>query len=117
ARLDLDEGRIALATVELERAYAAALVELAAPERPGLDARIAELRQLRPGVSAAVRAALGEDGAPAPAGGTPDPAGAPDTKGALVPPGTPHTAELDTEALGHALARLEAALRARTAGL
>lgn len=89
ARLDLDQGRGALAAVELDRAYAAALVELPALERADLDARIAELRQLHPGVSAAARAAIAAAAA---------------------------RSEPDANALAHALARLEAALRARTAG-
>jgi hypothetical protein len=82
ARLDLDQGRPLHAALELEQAYAAALVELPAEDRPDLDARIAELEQLRPGVAAAARAA----------------------------PAAP-----DQESLNHALTRLEAALRARTA--
>jgi hypothetical protein len=82
ARLDLDQGRLAHAALELEQAYAAALAELAAEERPDLALRIAELEQLRSGVIEAARAALDA---------------------------------LDEEAIGHALGRLEAALRARTA--
>ncbi len=85
ARLDFDQGRGALAAVELDRAYAAAMVELPALQRPDLEARIAELRQLHTGVSAAARAAIDRDGT------------------------------FDPELLGHALTRLEAALRARTA--
>jgi hypothetical protein len=87
ARLDLDRGRSAHAALELERAYAAALTELPALEHTDLEARIAELERLRPGVIAAARAALGESG----------------------------SAEPDVEALTHALTRLEAALRARVA--
>jgi hypothetical protein len=82
ARLDLDQGRLVHATLELEQAYTAALAELAAEERPDLALRLDELAQLRPGVIEAARAA----------------------------PAVP-----DEEAIGHALARLEAALRARTA--
>ncbi|MGH2855124.1 MAG: hypothetical protein ACRDLF_13140 [Solirubrobacteraceae bacterium] len=82
ARLDLDQGRLGHAALELEQAYAAALAELPPLERPDLAERIAELTQLRPGVTEAARAAPGES---------------------------------DEEALGHALTRLEAALRARTA--
>ncbi len=47
ARLDLDAGRLALAAIELERAYAAALAELPAEERTDLRERIEELRELR----------------------------------------------------------------------
>lgn len=90
ARLDLDQGRPAHAAVELEQAYSAALLELPAEDRPDLEGRIAELAQLRPGVIAAAHAALGKS----------DPA-------------TP--AESDEQALRHALTRLEATLRARTA--
>jgi hypothetical protein len=87
ARLDLDEGRLAHAALELEQAYAAALAELPPERYPDLALRIAELEQLRPSVAEAARAALGAD-APA---------------------------EPNGEAVHHALARLEAALRARTA--
>jgi hypothetical protein len=87
ARLDLDEGRLALAALELEHAYAAALTELAAEDRVELDARLAELGTLRAGVSQAARDALSED------------------------PETP-----EPETVSHALVRLEAILRARAAG-
>ncbi len=90
AHLDLDQGRVAHAALELEQAYAAALLELPAEDRPDLDGRIAELQQLRPGVSAAARAVLG----------------AGDSRTPAAP---------DEQPLRHALARLEAALRARTA--
>jgi hypothetical protein len=82
ARLDLDQGRLAHAALELEQAYGAALAELSPEERPDLALRITELEQLRPGVVEAARTAPGEP---------------------------------DEEAISHALARLEAALRARTA--
>ena len=81
---------IAHAALELEQAYTAALLELPAEERPDLQGRIAELEQLRPGVTATARATFGES----------DPSA---------------SAASDTQALHHALARLEAALRARTA--
>jgi hypothetical protein len=90
ARLDLDQGRLAHAALELEQAYSAALLELPAEDRPDLEARIAELRQLHPGVLAAAQAFL-----------------------ASSDPATP--SESDEQVLRHALARLEAALRARTA--
>jgi hypothetical protein len=82
ARLDLDQGRLAHAALELELAYSAALAELSAEARPDLALRLDELAQLRPGVIEAARAA---------------------------------PAEPDEETISHALARLEAALRARTA--
>jgi hypothetical protein len=90
ARLDLDHGRLAHAAIELDRAYVAALGELRAERREDLALRIAELEQLRDGVAAQAHAAL--------PGGTAEPG-----------------AELDEEIVGHALERLEAALRARTA--
>jgi hypothetical protein len=86
ARLDLDQGRLALAAVELDRALAAALAELRAEGRQDLAIRIAELEQLRPGASLQARAAL------------PGSAGTP-----------------DEQTVRHALERLEALLRARTA--
>ena len=91
ARLDLDQGRLAHAALELEHAYTAALRELPALERADLEARIAELAQLRPGVIAAAGAVH------------------------EVPPA--RSGEPDEQPLRHALARLEAALRARTAAL
>jgi hypothetical protein len=86
ARLDLDQGRTSLAAVELDRAFAAALPELRAEGRQDLALRIAELAQLRAGVALAAQAAM--------------PGSA----------GTPRE-----EIVRHALERLEAALRARTA--
>jgi hypothetical protein len=86
ARLDLDGGRVALAAIQLERAYAAALGELPRELRPDLSQRIEELRELREGVRQAAGKAI-EDG----------------------------EREPDAQAVRHALERLEAALRARTA--
>jgi len=97
ARLDLDQGRAAHGAIELEAAYAAALKELPAERREDLAVRIAELQKLRAGVAEQAQAALGGADASADAPGTP-PAGP------------------DREVLAHALGRLEAALRARTAG-
>jgi hypothetical protein len=86
ARLDLDHSRLAHAAIELERAYAAALVELPAEKRQDLAIRLAELAQLQEGVAEQGRM------------GVPGASGAP-----------------DEEVVRHALERLEAALRARTA--
>jgi hypothetical protein len=86
ARLDLDHSRLAHAALELEQAYTAALIELQREDHGALTVRIAELAQLRGGVLKAARTAL------------PDAA-----------------AEPDEELVRHALERLEAALRARTA--
>jgi len=87
ARQDVDAGRRREAALQLEVALVAALAELEpwAP-RGDLAARIDELRVLRPGVQDAARSAL--------QGGVDDDADA---------------------AVRHALERLEAALRARTA--
>jgi hypothetical protein len=86
ARLDLDQDRPAHAAIELDRALALALEELRGEERQDLALRIAELDQLREGVSRQARAAM------------PDSEAAP-----------------EQEVVRHALERLEAALRARTA--
>jgi hypothetical protein len=85
ARADLDAGRFALAAIGLERAYAAALVELSGEQSGDLNARVQELAQLGLGVEDAATAALAGE----------------------------H--ELDEALLRNALERLEAALRARTA--
>ncbi len=94
ARLDLDQGRPAHAAIQLDAAYTAALGELAGEQRPDLALRVAELEKLRPQVAALAQAALAGE--------------APERE-----PGEP--AAIDEEALGHALGRLEAALRARVA--
>ena len=86
ARLDLDQGRLTHAAIELDRALAAALPELRGEGRQDLALRIDELEQLRGGVAQQARAAM------------PDIGEAP-----------------DGEIVRHALERLEAALRARTA--
>jgi hypothetical protein len=101
ARLDLDHGRLSHAALELEQAYAAALVELPQEDRGALTVRIAELAQLRAGVLRAARAALADDAPPDPSERT--------------APVTSDAAEPDEEQVRHALERLEAALRARTA--
>ncbi|HTR88603.1 MAG TPA: hypothetical protein VMG62_00665 [Solirubrobacteraceae bacterium] len=98
-RLDLDQGRLDHAALELDRAYAAALAELANEQRGDLPLRLAELDSLREGVRRAARAVLAEG------------------EGDSIPEssGEAGAAELDEEALSHALARLEAVLRARAA--
>jgi hypothetical protein len=109
ARLDLDAGRHELAAIELERAYAAALVELPGEGREDLRERIGELEALRAGVRGDTHAILPE-AAPADepsveaAGST---ATSPREPGARREPGE--------QTIRHALERLEAALRARTA--
>lgn len=84
ARVDLEQGRVAHAALELQTAYATALAELTRERREDLAIRIDELRKLRDGVERQARAAI-EDEAP------------------------------DEDVVRHALQRLEAALRARTA--
>jgi len=97
ARGDLDQGRAPQAALELERALALAVAELHAEQRQDLAIRLAELEQLQEGVRAQAQAVLARARAAAEAGTARD-AGAP-----------------DEEVLAHALQRLEAALRARTA--
>lgn len=86
ARRDLDQGRLAHATVELQSAYAAALTELSGESRPDLAERIAELRQLSAGIAAPAEITASDA-----------------------------SSEIDEQTLRQALERLEAALRARTA--
>ncbi|HTA12894.1 MAG TPA: hypothetical protein VK765_05670 [Solirubrobacteraceae bacterium] len=94
ARQDLDHGRLAHASLELDRAYALALAELHAEGRQDLAIRLAELEKLRDGVRRQADAALtlAEETA------------------------AQRGEQTDDELLAHALERLEAALRARTAG-
>jgi hypothetical protein len=86
ARLDLDQGRSRHAAVELDSALSMAVSELRGEGRPDLAIRVAELEQLHAGVAEQARAAL---------------------------PGAASTPDVDV--LRHALERLEAALRARSA--
>lgn len=85
-RLDLDQGRLAHAAVGLDRAMTVAVTELGAEGRQDLALRIAELEQLHSGVAAQTQPILGDEGR-----------------------------QPDEETIAHALGRLEAALRARTA--
>jgi hypothetical protein len=109
ARADFDQGRLRQAALELDHALSAALLELASERRADLPLRVAELRSLQPGVSAIARAVLSAD--------PPDgrdrfdkelPVGA-DPGGEGGNGGSPQ------ERVGHALGRLQAALRARAA--
>lgn len=95
ARLDLDHGRAPSAAVGLQAAYAAALGELRRERREDLATRIVELEELRPGVEEQAQAALA-----AAAGDEPADGASPSEQEAVV---------------RHALERLEAVLRARTA--
>jgi hypothetical protein len=94
AREDLDHRRLAHAALELDHAYELAMHELAAEQRQDLAIRIAELEQLRAGVQAQAQATLARhDDAP--------------QENVIAQP--------DEDVIAHALDRLEAALRARTA--
>ena len=94
ARQDLDRGRLAHAALELDHAYAVAVRELRSQDRQDLAIRVAELEQLRTGVQAQARAALAGDGEAS---------------------GKEARARLDEDVVAHALERLQAALRARSA--
>lgn len=98
AQVDLDRDRVRHAAIELERAYATALVELSAEQRPDLAERLEELRELDGDVKLAATAAVGERSSP------------------TVPTGAGSAQEeVDAQQVRHALERLEAALRARVA--
>jgi hypothetical protein len=92
ARQDLDHGRVAHAALELEHAYALATHELGGKNRQDLAIRVAELEQLRAGVQA--QAALAKNAPVSEEGPAKQP---------------------DEDVITHALERLQAALRARTA--
>jgi hypothetical protein len=100
ARQDLDHGRLAHAALELDRAFALAIPELHAERREDLAIRIAELEQLRPGVQAQAQSALPDGVA---------------VETSAQTPGYAAGDGLDEQVIEHALERLEAALRARTA--
>jgi hypothetical protein len=104
ARQDLDHGRVSHAALELDSAFALAVAELHGERRQDLAIRVAELEQLRAGVQEQARAAL-----PGDAGAT-DAANAANAANGQTTVSAP-----DAEILAHALGRLEAALRARTA--
>ncbi len=93
-RLDLDQGRTAHAALGLDRALTLAVGELRAESRPDLALRIAELEQLHEGVEQQAGLVLAEAHGAAGDGPGRGP---------------------DEELIEHALGRLEAALRARTA--
>jgi hypothetical protein len=115
ARLDLDGARIALAAVELERAYAAALAELPSERREDLRERIEELERLRRGVVRVAQTVLPADVLVSPA--TLVPTAALDTEAGAATDATDEAGgeASDEQTMRHALERLEAALRARTA--
>lgn len=115
ARLDLDAGRLGLAAIELDRAYAAAIAELPGEERGDLRERIGELEGLRAGVRDSARAVLPEAAPPSDTGDEAAGAAAagPAAPGMRREPHAPQ--EPDEQAVRHALERLEATLRARTA--
>jgi hypothetical protein len=109
ARVDLDQRRLAHAAIELRSAYAAALAELPDEQREDLAIRIDELRKLRAGVERQARVALGEQ----------DATGAGDAEEIAIDAGEslerPSEDGIDESVVRHALERLEATLRARTA--
>lgn len=102
ARLDLDLGRVSHAAVELERALSLAVVELRDVLDGDLPQRVQELRKLHENVSEIAARTLTASGAASALGAGGAPA-APDPQ--------------DAETLAAALARLEAALRARAMAL
>jgi hypothetical protein len=106
-RLDLDQGRTRHAAIELERAYAAALGELPSEQREDLKERIGQLEGLRPDVEKAARAAMPAATLPADVAHATAARGVDEQTGAQKEP--------DEAFVRHALERLEAALRARTA--
>jgi hypothetical protein len=111
ARLDLDGGRLALAAIELERAYAAALAELPADKRADLRDRLEELEALREGVERNARLALPMKPRTGEAVGAESKSGTTTGRQALTDEG----GDPDMQTTRHALERLEAVLRARTA--
>lgn len=113
ARLDLDGGRLALAAIELERAYTAALAELPAEKRADLRDRVEELEALRDEVTRNAGLALPARPRVAEQAASPESASAhtPARGRSLVSEGE----DPDAQTTRHALERLEAALRARTA--
>ncbi len=113
ARADLDNGRPAHAAIELQGAYAAALAELPGERREDLAIRIAELGKLREGVDAQARAAFATVRASGAGDATAERAAGATASDAPDEP--PASQQLDEEVLRHALGRLEATLRARTA--
>jgi hypothetical protein len=117
ARVDLDHGRLAHAAIELQGAYAAALAELPAERREDLTIRLAELEKLRDGVEQQARAALGRPaGSPAERDGDAVDAEGADAESADAESARKHApGKLDEDVMRHALGRLEATLRARTA--
>ena len=120
ARLDLDQGRLEHATIELDRALFAALAELADERRADLPLRVAELAALHEPVAARARAILGVGDSQAGAqeatgtGDAHEARGGEPAAGGRDAPADP-SALPDEEAIRHALGRLEATLRARSA--
>jgi hypothetical protein len=100
ARADIDQGRMALAALELDHAFAAALAELGSEQGRDLATRVAELEGLSGEVAAQAQAAVRN--AKGPEETTPDRQN-----------GVPE--EVQEPVIRNALERLEAALRARSA--
>lgn len=113
ARLDLDQGRVAHAALQLDGAFTAALAELRSEGRQDLAIRIDELEHLRIGVARQARAAV-----PDAYGLDPDAGTRASTTRATAASDAAHdgqVSEPQEEIVRHALERLEAALRARSA--
>jgi hypothetical protein len=100
ARLDIDQGRFALAALELDHAYAAALAELGGESARDVAPRVAELERLRAAVAAQARAAVPSVQGPG---------------GDAVNSQDAAPDRVQEDVIRHALERLEAALRARAA--
>jgi hypothetical protein len=115
ARLDLDAGRLALAAVELDRAYAAALAELPGEQRGDLRERIAEIEGLRAGVRRCAHTVLPEGATSEEAAGERADPAARQAGEPRVQTESSASTEPDEQAVRHGLERLEATLRARTA--
>jgi hypothetical protein len=113
AHLDLDQGRVGLAAIQLDCAFQAALRELPAEGREDLAVRLAELEQLRAGVAVQSRNALTAAQSRAALTGAQSPAAL--TGASPANPSQSADEPPDEEVIGHALDRLQAALRARTA--
>jgi hypothetical protein len=118
ARRDVDQGRSEHAAVELKSAYAAALVELNEEGRQDLALRVAELRELSATIPAGTPSGDGTDSGAGSRAGSGTGFGTGSGTGSSADSGAgSSTGDSEEQTLLHALERLEAALRARSAGL
>jgi hypothetical protein len=109
ARLDLDQGRVDHAAIQLDGALSTAIWELRAEGREDLALRIDELAKLRAGIARHVRGLSPPDPSDA------DAASGSRGHGGRQPDESAKGSESREDAVRHALERLEAAFRARTA--